>query len=302
MYLAFAPLVGALVTLMTRVNSRLAAAVGGVVAVLVIHAVGLLVVSVVLLVRQEERKPGKLPLVYYLGGVIGVGTVFCANYAFLALGASMAVAVALLGQTMFSVVVDATGLLGRTRYPLSVRRLPGICLAILGVVIMAGTWRLDAPAMIAALASGAIPVLTFTLNSELGLRKGVFHSTRLNYVTGLATTAAISLVVLPPAAEAARAVMAAGPLLALGGGTMGVCMVAAMNFIFPRVPAFSSTLLLYAGQVLTGVLVDAVSAGAFEARKLIGVFVLLVGLAINALLERRRQRQGHLTGLRIRSP
>ncbi len=294
MYLALVPFVGALVTLMTGLNSRLSAAVGSLAAVLVIHAVGLVVVSAVLLAAREERKPGRLPFFYYTGGVIGVGTVFSANYAFLALGASLAVAVALLGQTLFSVVVDATGLLGRTKYPFSVRRLPGIALAVLGVVIMAGNWRSDAPAMLAALAAGIIPVLSFTLNSELGRRKGIFQSTLANYITGLAMTAALAVIVLAVSGAGAadvagttvRAVMGAGPLLVLGGGTLGVCVVTAMNFIFPRVPAFSSTVLLYSGQALMGVAVDAVSTGALDVRKLAGVLVLLLGLALNAFLQR----------------
>ena len=296
-YLALVPLVGALVTLMTGLNSRLSAGVGSLAAVLVIHAAGLVVISVLLLATREKRRPGRIPIFYYVGGVIGVGTVFSANYAFLALGASTAVAVALLGQTLFSVVVDATGLLGRTRYPLSARRLPGIALAVLGVLIMTGNWRLDAPAMLAALAAGITPVLSFTFNSELGRRKGALHSTLMNYITGLATTAALGLIVLtasgPGAAgvagAAVRAVMETGPILLLGGGTLGVCVVTAMNFIFPRVPAFSSTVLLYSGQALMGVAVDAVSSGAVDARKLVGVLVLLLGLALNALLQRGRQ-------------
>lgn len=313
MYSALVPLIGALITLMSGVNSRLAGIVGNLVATLVIHVVGLAGVSALLLVKREQVRPlsgqGRLPVYYYLGGFVGVATVFSSIYAFAALGAALAVALALLGQALFSVVVDATGFLGRTRYPLSLRRLPGIGLAVAGVAIMGAAFvgqpdvgqgsaavngGSSALAMLVALGSGVLPGLTFILNSELGRRKGIVRSTRANYVTGLATTLVIVLAVRPPAAEAAHAVVTAGPFLALGGGLLGVTVVTAMNFIFPRMPAFSATLLLFSGQALSGVLIDAVAEGALDARKLVGTFVLLVGLAVNALLTR-----GAETGRRV---
>lgn len=272
---------------MNDVNSRLSVSVSYPVATLVIHVVGLAAVSVALLVRREADGRGRLPLYYYLGGFVGVGTVFSSTYSFAALGASLAVALALLGQTLFSVAVDATGFLGRTRYPFRARSLPGLALACAGVAIMAGGWRMDAPAMIVALVSGILPGLTFLLNSELGRRRGLLHSTRINYVVGLATTIVIVAALRPPIAPAVTAVKAAGPLLALGGGCMGVAVVTAMNFLYPRIPAFSATLLVFSGQALTGVLIDAVAEGALDVRKLVGTFVLLVGFSVNALLARR---------------
>jgi bacterial/archaeal transporter family-2 protein len=286
---AAAPLVGALITLMNGVNSRLSNRVGYLVAALVIHLVGLAAVSLVLLVRPEEKRPGRLPAYYYLGGFVGVGTVFASSYAFSALGASLAVAIALLGQTIFSITVDATGFLGRKKFPLGLRGLPGVALAIAGVAIMAENWRTDVPAMLAALAGGVLPGLSFILNSELGRAKGIFRSTRVNFIAGLATTLVLVAALRPPLAVALPAIAEAGPVLATGGALMGVAMTASMNFIFPRIPAFSATLLLFSGQALTGVLVDYASAGALDARKLVGTLVLLAGLAINALISNRKK-------------
>jgi bacterial/archaeal transporter family-2 protein len=304
LYSAAAPLVGAVITLMTTVNSRFSAVVGNLVATLVIHVAGLAAVSAVLLLKREKAQPGRLPAYYYLGGFIGVGTVFSSIYAFTVLGAALAVALALLGQTLCSIIVDAAGFLGRPRYPLTVRRLPGILLAIAGVAVMshavdigiggaagplgAAGWHLDPVAVLVALVAGSLPAITFSLNSELGRRKGMVRSTRVNYVVGLATTLVIVAVVRPPVVETIHAVVTAGPLLALGGGFLGVVVVTSMNFIFPRIPALSATLLLYSGQALMGVLVDIVAEGAFDARKLVGAIILLLGLATNALLARRR--------------
>jgi uncharacterized membrane protein YdcZ (DUF606 family) len=294
-YAALAPLIGAVITIMNDVNSRFSELAGVLLATVVIHVVGLAVVSAVLLVRREEARREPLPLPYYLGGFVGVWTVFSSMYAFSTLGASFAVALGLLGQTLFSLAVDATGFMGRRKYPVSLRSLPGIVLAMAGVAVMAGNWRSDAPAMLVGLASGALPGLTFIINSELGRRKGIFRSTRINYITGLATILLIMAVIRPPAgsiAQAAAAVRSAGaaaPFLILGGGVTGVVVVSGINFVFPQIPAFSATLLMFAGQAMTGVIIDAIVTGAFDARKIAGTLILLAGLGVNALLAKREE-------------
>jgi transporter family-2 protein len=291
-YAALAPLIGAVITIMNDLNSRFSELAGVLLATVVIHVVGLVVVSVILLVKPEKAERERIPFPYYLGGFVGVWTVFSSMYAFANLGASLAVALGLLGQTLFSLAVDATGFMGRKKYPLSARSLPGILLAMAGVAVMAGNWRSDAPAMLVGLASGALPGLTFIINSELGRRKGIFRSTRINYIAGLSTILLVIAVMHPPAGSVPAAIKAigaagiAGPFLVLGGGITGVVVVAGVNLVFPRIPAFSATLLMFAGQAMTGVIIDAVATGAFDARKIIGTLILLAGLGMNALLAR----------------
>jgi transporter family-2 protein len=289
MYRALAPLVGILITLMNGLNSRFSAITGSLIASLSIHVAGLCVVSLFLLVKREKREAGRLPFYYYLGGFIGVGTVFSSNYAFTALDASLAVALALLGQTLFSVAVDASGFLGRKKQAFTWRSFPGIILAAMGALIIARNWRAAAPGMLAALVAGALPSLSFVLNAELGRKRGILHSTRTNYLAGLATTLLIVALTRPNPATAWGTLVAAGPFLSLGGGTMGVVVVSSMNFVFARMPAFSATLLVFSGQALAGLLIDAVSQGFFDLRKMVGICVLLAGLAVNTLLSKRKQ-------------
>jgi len=285
MYGALAPLVGALVTIMSGINSRLSELVDPVVAVLVIHAVGLAAIVGVTLARRDRALPGRIPAWSYLGGLVGVVTVFSSNYAFSALGASLTVAVALLGQTVFSVAADSAGILGRARYPLSARRVPGIAMALAGLAVM-GHWRLAGPAMLVAFAAGASSGLSTVLNAELGRRKGVLHSARANYAVGLATTAAIALLVRPSVPEAIAAVTSAGPFLVLGGGLIGIVVVSTINVIVPRIAVFRFTILMFAGQTVTGVIIDALGDGVVDLRKIAGTAVLLGGLALDARCTR----------------
>jgi transporter family-2 protein len=284
-----APLVGALITIMSGINSRFSEAVGYLLAAPIIHVAGLATVSLLLLVRREERRPGRLPFYYYSGGALGVVTVFSSAYAFASLGASLAVALALAGQALFSLFADSTGFLGRKRYPLSARSVPGVALTLLGAAAMVGDWRADAPAIIAALIAGVVPGLTFILNSELGKRKGLLRSVRMNYVTGLITSLLVLLAAGLPLAGASARLADAGAFLAISGGVMGVAVVSSMNYIFPRVPAFHATLLAFIGQALAGLVMDFASEGIWDWRKLVGTLIVLAGLALNALLARGAQ-------------
>jgi len=290
-YLALAPLVGAIITIMNLVNSAFSKEVGSFVASVVIHLAGLAVVSVVLLAKRGARDPGRLPIYYYLGGVLGVGTVYSGLYAYSHLPASLAVALALLGQTLVSLAIDATGFLGRPRHPLSARRPPGILSALAGVAIMAGPWRSSFAALAAALVAGMIPGFSFVLNAELGRRRGVMRSVRMNYITGLATVIALSPILAPRPpqllGEIAQALAAAGPLLALGGGTLGVVMVGCMNLVVARSAAFTATILVFSGQTATGLIVDAIAEGRLDLGRLLGALVLLGGLAVDSALTAR---------------
>jgi transporter family-2 protein len=131
LYSVSAVAVGAVITLMSTVNSRFSGIVGNVVATLVIHVAGLVAVSAILLFKREESRPGRLPVYYYLGGFIGVGTVFSSIYSFTVLGAAFAVALALLGQTLCSVVIIDIIVDG----VFDLRKLIGTLVLLLGLVI-----------------------------------------------------------------------------------------------------------------------------------------------------------------------
>lgn len=288
MYGIVAPLIGALITIMNGVNSRFSSLAGAAVSALVIHAAGLCALALVFAVRRDKRPATRLPAYLYLGGFVGVGTVFGSNYAFSVLDASLAVALALIGQTLFSIAADAAGFLGRERRALSARRLPGVLMAVAGAAFIVRDWRSGALGMAVAFGSGLTTGLNAVLNAEHGRRRGMLRSTLWNYLTGITLSAVIVAASRPSVAEAARSVAAAGPLLALGGGVMGVVVVTSMNVVFSRLSAFQATLLLFSGQALTGVVLDAAASGAFDLRKLAGTALVVAGLAVDAALGRRK--------------
>jgi transporter family-2 protein len=297
MHILFAPLVGVLITVMNVINSAFAGRVGNYLSVLVIHLAGLLAVSLVILFRRDGTKARRAPAYLYAGGFVGVGTVFACNAAFSNLGASLAVALALFGQMAASLVVDSTGFMGRPRYPISVRNLPGLALCLGGIVVMAGDFGGRLGYMAIALLAGILPLLSFILNSQLAEARGIWRSARANYVVGLSTTLVLLAVVRPDMREGVAALagltagtgLASGLVLILGGGFLGVVMTAIMNYIFPKIPALWSTLFMFAGQALAGLAMDAIGQGAMDPRKAAGVALVLAGLGANALLGRRKE-------------
>jgi transporter family-2 protein len=296
-YALLVPLVGALIPLMNSVNSVLALRVGNALSSVIIHIAGLIAVSAALVFRREGPKGGaaggRAPFYLYLAGIVGVGTVYSCNLAYGALGASLSVALALFGQMLGSVAVDATGFLGRKRYPFGLKNLPGLLIAAAGVVVISwGEWKMEVPYLALAFVSGLLPLLSFILNSQLAARIGVMRGTRVNYLVGLAA----SLLILalqgalsgPSPRASVEAAAGLNILVLAGGGVLGVIMTGATNYLFPRIPALASTLLMFAGQTFAGLGIDAVTTGHIGLRQPAGALILLAGLAVNALLTRGR--------------
>jgi transporter family-2 protein len=296
-YALLVPLVGALIPLMNSVNSVLALRVGNALSSVIIHIAGLIAVSAALVFRREGPKGGaaggRAPFYLYLAGIVGVGTVYSCNLAYGALGASLSVALALFGQMLGSVAVDATGFLGRKKYPFGLKNLPGLLIAAAGVVVISwGEWKMEVPYLALAFVSGLLPLLSFILNSQLAERIGVMRGTRVNYLVGLAA----SLLILalqgalsgPSPRASVEAAAGLNILVLAGGGVLGVIMTGATNYLFPRIPALASTLLMFAGQTFAGLGIDAVTTGHIGLRQPAGALILLAGLAVNALLTRGR--------------
>lgn len=291
-----APGIGVLITVMNTINSRFSLVAGNMISIVVVHLVGLVCVQLCIMLLRSKAPKVKLPLYMYSGGIIGFGTIYFCNIAYSAMPASLAVAFALFGQSVFSLLIDASGFLGRKKYPLTRTMLPGLLLAAFGIMVLAGknsTGILYAPA---ALLSGCLPTLGFVVNSQLSEKKGILFSTRMNYLSGLATSV---LALLPGIFISIKPdslilslpeLLKLNPLYLFGGGILGVVMVAMANWVFPRIPALYASLLIFSGQSLTGLLVDSLVQGHFNLRILAGTLVVLSGLTVHLLFQKKNSQ------------
>ena len=75
------------------------------------------------------------------------------------------------------------------------------------------------------------------------------------------------------------------------GGAIGVFTVWLSNVVVVKIPQLYITLLMFVGQVFTGVLMDALIDGAVSTQNIIGGVLVSLGLALNLLFERRASRR-----------
>ncbi|HXB15294.1 MAG TPA: DMT family transporter [Solirubrobacteraceae bacterium] len=131
---------GALVAMQAPINSRLGKTVGGVQAATFSFLVGTAALVAISFVLRgglgSLGSVGKVPWWALVGGLLGAVYVFVALEAVKTLGASGLTAVVIAGQLAMSVVIDRFGLLGVAKTPVTVHRVLGIVLLIVGAALV----------------------------------------------------------------------------------------------------------------------------------------------------------------------
>lgn len=136
-YALAAVLSGVLISVMIFANGQLTTAIGNYHATALIHALGLLMVLLILLFAKKRLHPApRMPLWVYLGGVVGVLTVVFNNVSVLALGVSITLALGLLGQLICSLLIDRFGWFGMPVKKFRMDRVLSALLVLAGIVIM----------------------------------------------------------------------------------------------------------------------------------------------------------------------
>ncbi len=139
--------------------------------------------------------------------------------------------------------------------------------------------------MIAAIAmavlAGGLIGLSRQVNGRLSLSRGALGASFWNHLVGflalLAAALALALASNPPN----LAGLAETPLWAWAGGTLGVVFVAAGSWLVARIGAARTALLVIAGQMVSGALLDTLRLGWDGAPlRALGVAVILTGVVL----------------------
>lgn len=129
--------IGFLIVVMVTFNGILAKGTNDYLAVLIVHIVGLISVSLILASKRKKiQLNNSIPKYLFFGGVIGVFVTLFNNLCINKLGVSLTLALGLLGQSILSGIIDHFGLLGMEVHKFKIKKLIGFGLAFLGVVIM----------------------------------------------------------------------------------------------------------------------------------------------------------------------
>jgi transporter family-2 protein len=130
---------GLAAALQSAANAALATRAGLGAALFISSSIVLFGTAVVLMATGGVRALGAAmgaPLHHYIGGLCGFVIISCITFVFARLGAALALALVVLGQSTMALAIDHYGLFGMTPAPLNVWRIAGTALLIAGVVLM----------------------------------------------------------------------------------------------------------------------------------------------------------------------
>jgi transporter family-2 protein len=130
-----------------------------------------------------------------------------------------------------------------------------------------------------AVLAGALIGLSRQLNGRLSLSRGALVASFWNHLVGFGALLAAALLLAALAAPPDLTTLARTPLWAWAGGTLGVLFVAAGSWLVARLGAARTAVLVIAGQMVSGALLDTLRLGWDGAPlRALGVAVILAGV------------------------
>ncbi|MDW7668302.1 MAG: DMT family transporter [Bacillota bacterium] len=140
-----------------------------------------------------------------------------------------------------------------------------------------------------ALFMGIIVVITPVLNGQLTLKTSTYKTAHLSFMVGGFSATAIFLIF-------GKYIIGTGFLSSMqplyySSIIFGVFLILLMNYYSSRIAAFLIVIIPFVGQTITGVLVDYYLIDKFSFTKLIGAGVILIGLYVNAQIEKKDRKR-----------
>lgn len=138
MYKAYTLIIGALIAVMVFINGMLAGYTDSMFSVLVVHIVGITAIALIVVFKREKTVAGsgRLPVIFFCGGILGVLLTYLNNICIASLGVSLTLALGLVGQSAMSCAIDHFGLFGAAANRFNPKKLIGFGLCFAGVAVM----------------------------------------------------------------------------------------------------------------------------------------------------------------------
>ncbi|WP_434797852.1 DMT family transporter [Terrisporobacter vanillatitrophus] len=136
-----------------------------------------------------------------------------------------------------------------------------------------------------AILCGVSNVLSRSVNFVLSEKIGMYQSTLFNYIFGLSGSFLLLLI----SGETFKLLTASSynaPWFVYAGGLLGVVVVTMLSFLSSKVSSFYLTLLLFVGQIFTGIIIDALSTGEISFYQVIGGALVVLGLTYNLYIDK----------------
>lgn len=136
-----------------------------------------------------------------------------------------------------------------------------------------------------AILCGITNVLSRSVNFVLSERIGMYQSTLFNYIFGL-TGSFLLLLISGEAIKLVSTSSYTASWYVYTGGLLGVAVVTLLSLLSSKVSSFYLTLLLFVGQLFTGIIIDCISNGSISITQIIGGLLVVIGLSYNLYLDK----------------
>ncbi|EKY23288.1 DMT family transporter [Clostridium celatum] len=140
-----------------------------------------------------------------------------------------------------------------------------------------------------AVLGGVLTTLSMVVSSTLGKKIGLIQSTIIHYIGGLIGGGFI-LIGLGSKIAPSIAEMSNMPFYIFLGGVIGVMVVYTSNVVIPKIPVVYSTLLMFSGQMLCAIIIDAIVMKDFSILKLIGAIIVVLGILYNSRVDAKENK------------
>lgn len=135
--------------------------------------------------------------------------------------------------------------------------------------------------------AGITIVLARIINSNLGKRIGNKQGTFFNFLTGLFFSG-ILLLLFKNQMNLPYEPLEFNESFILLGGLIGVICMVITNYINPKMSSLSLTLIVFMGQLFTGLMVDYVTMHQLSMGKFIGGLLVFAGFAYNSMVDKKK--------------
>ena len=136
--------------------------------------------------------------------------------------------------------------------------------------------------IIISVISGAIVVISRILNTRLSEKIGLLESSFFNYLTGL-LSALILFVILKDKFTLSQ--LSTLPVWAYLGGVLGIIVVILSSVVTPKMSSFYITLIIFIGQLFSGIIIDFLILKTIPYAKFIGGLLVVLGLGYNLYID-----------------
>lgn len=129
-------MIGIMISFMIALNGALSIHLSLMEISLIVHLLGLVILSLILLFRKEKLVLKGMPKIFLLTGLLGTLLTAIDAYAVSVLGVTLAVTLSTVAQLAGSAGVDARGLGQLQKVPFNKKRIRSLSLLLLGVAIL----------------------------------------------------------------------------------------------------------------------------------------------------------------------